>query len=388
MHLGRLFFQEPTDACLRKVIFEPDTVREKGWVVFINYMLLGMVSMEPGRSNEADRLRVNVHSALNDSGIFLSPSIVNIQTLATLAIHGEDFASPTQSWMLVGHACRQAEALSLHHSASGDSDREQQRLCLFWLLFLIDKSCALAFGRLPILRSSTCRNTSYPQYQYLARNCPQIGEANNGSAQVRGSDFGARFYTRGFELAKLIGTVLETAAEGEEGFGKLPLRAQIDEWHKSAHTVRLPVRSPARTYNGLLTALQELHAAMSAEAIYTTAAQQREMALGIQSFKFQYLHLLIVLLRGDVAHAALRIASAREALSMLPEMISNWGSVYNGVVWCVFKMSRLTFGMMTDGMTLSGNCCTFHSAPSSWYSATFCQIPRRGLRDEIFSCFR
>lgn len=231
--------QEPADECLRNVIFDPGTVREKAWIVFVNYMLLAMVCMEPNRSDEADRLRVNVHAALNDFAIFLSPSVVNIQTLATLAIHGEDFASPTQSWMLVGYACRQAEALSLHHPARDDSDEEQRRLCLFWLLFLIDKGCALAFGRLPALLSSTYHNTPYPQYQYLARNCPHLGEPGNGSAQAPGSDFGAKFYIRGFELAILIGSVLETSTVGEGASDKHRLRAQIDDWHGSTNAVRL-----------------------------------------------------------------------------------------------------------------------------------------------------
>lgn len=65
----------------------------------------------------------------------------------------------------------------------------------------------------------------------------------------------------------------------------------------------------------------------------TSAAQQREMSLGLRSFKFQYLHLLILMLRGDNAHAAMRIALARDALLILSDMVSNWGSVYNGVVW-------------------------------------------------------
>lgn len=116
--------------------------------------------------------------------------------------------------------------------------------------------------------------------------------------------------------------------------------------------------------------LQELSSAISAEASRTTAAQQREMRLGIQSFKFQYLQLLIVLLRGDAAHAALRIASAREALSMLPEIVSNWGSVYNGVVWYVCMVSHLTFRIATDEMILLGSCSTSHSAHFSRSSVT------------------
>ena len=61
--------------------------------------------------------------------------------------------------------------------------------------------------------------------------------------------------------------------------------------------------------------------------------QIREMSLGISSIKFQYLHSLILLLKGDESSSALRLFSAREAISILSSMVSNWSSVYNGVVW-------------------------------------------------------
>lgn len=58
----------------------------------------------------------------------------------------------------------------------------------------------------------------------------------------------------------------------------------------------------------------------------------REMNLGIHSNKFQYLHILILLLKGDES-SDLRLSCAREAISLLPYLVSNWGSVYNGVIW-------------------------------------------------------
>lgn len=78
-------------------------------------------------------------------------------------------------------------------------------------------------------------------------------------------------------------------------------------------------------YRPIADELQELSAAMDAEAGYANAAQKKDMLLGIHSFKFQYMHLLILLLKNDMTNAALRIASAREALPLLPEMVSNWG---------------------------------------------------------------
>lgn len=69
------------------------------------------------------------------------------------------------------------------------------------------------------------------------------------------------------------------------------------------------------------------------ERASSTADQVREMALGINSMKFQYLHVLILLLKGEEFSSSLRLSSAREALSLLTSMVSNWNSVYNGVIW-------------------------------------------------------
>lgn len=71
---------------------------------------------------------------------------------------------------------------------------------------------------------------------------------------------------------------------------------------------------------------------MENERISADADQIHEMKLGINSVKFQYLHILTLLLKGDRS-SDLRLSFAREAISLLPSLVSNWGSVYNGVVW-------------------------------------------------------
>jgi len=72
---------------------------------------------------------------------------------------------------------------------------------------------------------------------------------------------------------------------------------------------------------------------MMIECASANAGQVREMVLGINSFKFHYLHVLIVLLKGDESSSSVRMLCAREALSLLPSMVSNWSSVYNEMVW-------------------------------------------------------
>lgn len=72
---------------------------------------------------------------------------------------------------------------------------------------------------------------------------------------------------------------------------------------------------------------------MNTESGSCNAEQLREMVLGVNSFKFQYLHALILLLKGDDSSSTVCLSSSREAISLLAGMVSNWGSVYNGVVW-------------------------------------------------------
>ena len=72
---------------------------------------------------------------------------------------------------------------------------------------------------------------------------------------------------------------------------------------------------------------------MNAESVLANASHRKEMALGISSMKFHYLHVLIILLKGDESNSTLRLSSARDSISLLSSMVSNWSSIYNGVVW-------------------------------------------------------
>jgi hypothetical protein len=72
---------------------------------------------------------------------------------------------------------------------------------------------------------------------------------------------------------------------------------------------------------------------MSIESTSANARQIREMNLGINSMRFQYLHILILLLKEDSQSSDILLPCAREAIFLLPSLVSNWGSVYNGLVW-------------------------------------------------------
>ncbi|PYI11756.1 hypothetical protein BO78DRAFT_413565 [Aspergillus sclerotiicarbonarius CBS 121057] len=313
LELGEPFLSAPPDHLLGQIVFEPHKVREKGWIVSFNYILLSIVS-EFDNADEKERFRRNVQLALNDSSIFLEPREASVQAFVLLAMHGEEYAAPNISWMLLGHACRQAEALGLHVPAPHLSEMHQkQRLCLFWLLFMRDKSCALAFGRPAFLPTSLYHQVPLPDDESLLKFHPHNRTAlGNTQVHPQVSTFGCHLLRKSFELGKLMGVILDFIATGGSSETKCELRKKLDAWHAAT--------------------TQILTQTMDTERAFAAPNHLHEMALGINSLTFQYLHIRVLLLKGD-EFSALRLSSAREAISLLPTMVSNWSSVYNGVIW-------------------------------------------------------
>ncbi|KAI1036495.1 hypothetical protein LB503_003325 [Fusarium chuoi] len=223
--LGDAFFITPSESLLIQTIFRPDTVSRKAWVVYINYMILTMLAHD--EDARAQKYRNNMKLALNDSRIFLEPHNVNLQTLIMLAIHGEDYASPNESWMLVGHACRQAEALGLHTLSEADYVTTQRSLSLFWLLFAIDKSCALAFGRSCSLPSATYSHVPLPDLRYLTRFHP-CSDSPGADGRTERPVFGGHMFLARIELAQMIGMALDSMhiPECEDG-----LKERLEDWY-------------------------------------------------------------------------------------------------------------------------------------------------------------
>lgn len=188
---------------------------------------------ESGESVESRQFRRNMRLALNDSTIFLEPNLANVQALALLALHGEDYASPNLSWMLVGHACRQAEALGLHASTEQDYESRQRGLCIFWLLFVVDKSCSLAFGRSSFLPMSLYRDVPLPDFDFMLKFQPHNASSfrkSRGSPLI--STFGAHLLTSGMEVAKITEYVLDLLTPGKSLAPKERVSRDLEEWYR------------------------------------------------------------------------------------------------------------------------------------------------------------
>lgn len=238
MQLASTLFVTPSDEVLLKAIFDPLAVSQRAWVVYVNFILLSFLQNDNSQADIVESLRKNTNLALNDFRIFLEPSEINIQTLVLLGCHGEQYASPNLSWMLVGHACRQAQAVGLHSLRKGSYEYQQRRLALFWSLFSVEKSCSLAFGRPMLLPTSIYENVPLPDFPYLLDYHPHRDQGlptENGHCV---STFGAHFFIQGMQLAKLTGEVLSFLAGSGNSAGHQTLVAKLQSWDSVTNEVR------------------------------------------------------------------------------------------------------------------------------------------------------
>ncbi|KAK2063312.1 hypothetical protein LY76DRAFT_563433 [Colletotrichum caudatum] len=330
---GELLFATPPDDLMRQIVFHPEQVAQKAWVVYFNYIMLAQASTEEeNQANRADKFRRNVRRALNDSSIFLEPREINVQALALLAMHGEDYTSPNLSWMVVGHACRQAEALGLHAPPHADPESRQRGLAVFWMLFIVDKSCALAFGRSPFLPAHSYQDVPLPDFGYLLKFQPHTTDGLFGDSPKpsRRSHFGAHFFLAGVRLAKIMGSIIEFLSPGPSAFSRREIKMQLETWYAAT--------------------MKTLEDIIEAERPFLGTAQLQEMSLGLNSTRFQYLHIVIILLKGDESFANLRLEAAREGLFLLPTVVSNWSSIYNGVIWHLLYYPFIPFFVVFENI--------------------------------------
>jgi len=224
-------FQIPSQAVLSQIVFQPAEVHERAWLVYFNYSMLALACMDPDQADAVSNFRWNAHLALNDSRIFLEPSEVNIQAIMLLAFHGEDFASPSISWMLTGHACQQTKALALHRPDTKDPATYQQRLCLFWCIFIVDKSCALALGRPDFLPGVAHEDVPMPEFDYLLNFNPHGGKPSDDQlGRSTKSTFGAHVFMRNCELARLTALICDFPNLGKSVNEVEDIKGRLHAW--------------------------------------------------------------------------------------------------------------------------------------------------------------
>lgn len=238
-NLADLIAIKPSDQVLMEIVFEPVSVAQRSWVLYINFIFLMISHKDQTLSHLTTSFRHNIRLALDDARIFLEPNEVNVQALTMLSCLGEDYTSPSLSWMLASHACRQAQALNLHLTEQHYSTEQQRRLTLFWVLFMVDKACSLAFSHPILLPSKLYENVPLPDFQHLLKFRPRHGQFNNAHVQPYSSTFGAHFLTQNIKLARLTSLILDIPTNGAQYGGRESLISYLDDWDVSTRQVCL-----------------------------------------------------------------------------------------------------------------------------------------------------
>jgi len=155
-----LFRYETFMKNVNKMYENPSAMGDRGWLVcFNNVLLFSLYGMGTNKKEDiqlalVEKYFFNSWAAFDDVSILLTPSLINVQALLTLAIVAQEISKPGLCWMLLSQACRLAQAIGLHrqpHPSQITSDDEaQERKLVFWTLYIMDKALSLTFGR------STC----------------------------------------------------------------------------------------------------------------------------------------------------------------------------------------------------------------------------------------
>lgn len=138
--------------------------KDRAWLVcFNNVLLFGVfnrttsrVPVEPGVGKN---FFLNGWAAIDDLEVFLAPRLRNIQALMTGAVIAIEISRPGLCWSLVAQAARLSQAIGLHRNSNNthlSKSEIQERRCIFWNVYILDKCLSLTFGRSTCLPDFDC----------------------------------------------------------------------------------------------------------------------------------------------------------------------------------------------------------------------------------------
>lgn len=203
-----IFACRPEDDVLQHLrTGRPDLVQDRAWLVMYYSIILSMISSTtPEDSTTKDKLKCNLWLAFNDAKILLEPSEANIQALALLATHVEEFTSPSLCYMLIATACRMLQALGVT-SRNLSPETRQRRIMTFWYLNLVDKGLSIIFGRPPTFHRAMTRTIPMPTVLQLLPFEPHNKAPQQSQGAKPGSLFGAHYVHQIMSLSYVIGDI-------------------------------------------------------------------------------------------------------------------------------------------------------------------------------------
>lgn len=243
---------EPAEA--ERIIYQPVSSEDRGWVLLFNCVLSTHYSICDGHdSTLARQFRWNTWLALDEGGIFIEPSLVAVQAFLVLSNHGYEYSTPILSWTFINHACRLMLAIGLpdlKNSRNESEDMWAHRVSLFWCIYTSDRSLALSFNRPAALPESMCEQVPPPSLSTVAKFNPHSKIPAIRETGLILTTFGGRFFIQYVKLFKLVGKIVDFAFSNEPSIKRWrvtkswktdeasEIRSQMRAWFEETSKVR------------------------------------------------------------------------------------------------------------------------------------------------------
>ena len=139
-----------------------------------------------------------------------------------------------------------AQSLAIHiptQKAPRGSEAYAQRKCVFWSLFILDKSLSLSFGRPPLLPGYLYKGVPPLDPAELAKYRPHKKFAVPEASKTSHSEtFGSFYIMRSKALADIEGDIQDIfQREGRSGKAEIStLKTALDFWMKTTRQVSFP----------------------------------------------------------------------------------------------------------------------------------------------------
>lgn len=233
-----LFTPAPPDI-LRNVFLHPDQVLEKAYMVSaFGIVLTAVASNGAFDKRVVTKLRWNLRLALDDANLLLEPTDLNIEALMLLALHIQELATPSLTWMFASTASQMLQFIGVSHR-SLDEKTQDHRLMMFWTLNTMDKILALIFGKPPSLhRSMSTRVPSIPIQKMLSFQPTGPVAVGLGNTAPFQSMFGAHSMDQFHRSSVLYSDIWSCIYEDSSNVTRIQTR--LDEWHEHCKSVSLP----------------------------------------------------------------------------------------------------------------------------------------------------
>ncbi|KAH0829406.1 fungal specific transcription factor domain-containing protein [Fonsecaea pedrosoi] len=230
---GYPLLSRPPQEMLFDLVFRPSSVDKRGWVLMLNTILATASTQNQQLSEYTFQLRWNAWLAADEASLFMEPTILNIQAWTVFAVHGQDLVTPSLCWNLINQVCRMAQMIKLplpSASAKRDSELHSRSLCLFWSLFITEKSLSLSFGCPPVLPSALYRNLELPSPKQLSAYRPHLSGAGT-DRPPHVEFFGAFYFVQCTKLAMIMGDMSDFYLLSSHDPGRhLELKRRLDQW--------------------------------------------------------------------------------------------------------------------------------------------------------------